>query len=107
MEIEPVPGGVFREVVDEQGHGVVHASVTAAIPGRLLRMVGPLGLAGNAVLLVSTVELLPHGEDGTRLVLTCEAAGHVEPAWGAAVQGVWKHFLFEQFEPWYREQRGG
>ena len=99
LEIEPKVGGVFREVFDEAGNGCEHARVTYFDRGKTLRLEGPLGLAGNATLLVSTLEFLP-GEPGqTNLRLTCEAAGHVEPGWDQAVEGVWKHFLVEQFKP--------
>jgi uncharacterized protein YndB with AHSA1/START domain len=100
LVIEPRVGGRFVELFDGEGNGVVHADVTAAHRGHLLRMVGPLGLAGNATLMVHTLEFAPT-DTGTRLTLTCDASGHVEPGWSATVQGVWRHFLIEQFGPWY------
>ncbi|MHC5212576.1 MAG: SRPBCC family protein [Planctomycetota bacterium] len=100
LVIEPRVGGRFVELFDAEGNGVVHADVTFAQRGRMLRMVGPLGLAGNATLMVHTLEFAAT-EAGTRITLTCEASGHVEPGWGEVLEGVWRHFLIEQFGPWY------
>jgi hypothetical protein len=99
LEIEPRVGGAFRETFDAAGNGCEHARVTYFERGKTLRLEGPLGLAGNATLLVSTLEFLPAEPGQTTLRLTCEGAGHVEEAWGTAVEGVWKHFLIEQFKP--------
>jgi uncharacterized protein YndB with AHSA1/START domain len=100
LVIEARPGGRFVELFDGEGNGVVHADVTFAQRGRMLRVVGPLGLAGNATLMVHTLEFAPT-DSGTRLTLTCEASGHVEPGWAKVVEGVWRHFLIERFQPWY------
>ncbi|HVQ27695.1 MAG TPA: SRPBCC domain-containing protein [Planctomycetota bacterium] len=107
LEIEPRVGGAFREVFDAAGNGCEHARVTLFDRGKALRLDGPLGLAGNAVQLVSTLEFVP-GEPGhTTLRLTCEAAGHVEPGWNQAVEAVWRHFLEEQFKPHYEGGAAG
>ena len=107
LEIEPRVGGAFREVFDAAGNGCEHARVTLFDRGKALRLDGPLGLAGNAVQLVSTLEFVP-GEPGhTTLRLTCEAAGHVEPGWSQAVEAVWRHFLEEQFKPHYEGGAAG
>ncbi|HZL98778.1 MAG TPA: SRPBCC domain-containing protein [Planctomycetota bacterium] len=99
IEIEPRVGGAFRETFDAAGNGCDHARVTLFDRGKVLRLDGPLGLAGNAVQMVQTLEFLP-GEPGqTTLRLTCEASGHVEDGWSQAVEATWRHFLEEQFKP--------
>jgi uncharacterized protein YndB with AHSA1/START domain len=105
IEIEPRVGGAFRETFDAAGNGCDHARVTFFERGKTLRLEGPLGLAGNATLLVSTLEFVPAGEGATTLRLTCEAAGHVEPGWDEAVEDVWRHFLEEQFKPHFEGAR--
>ena len=53
------------------------------------------------------VEVIPvpfvdrRARGATRLKLTVRAAGHVEPGWADAVDGAWRHFLFERFKPYY------
>jgi hypothetical protein len=98
--IEPKPGGGFWEIFDAAGNGVRHAVVTAADRGRLLRFEGPLGLAGNALFMVTTYTLEPAGSDSTRLKLSIHAAGELQEGWAAAVDGVWKHFLGERLQPY-------
>ena len=103
--IEPKPGGGFWEIFDAQGNGVRHAVVTAADRGRLLRMEGPLGLAGNALLLVTTITLAPV-EGGTLLKVSCHGSGELDPAWPQAVDGVWRHFIEGRFVPYMTEREG-
>jgi hypothetical protein len=94
LVIQPKATGGFFEIYDENGHGVKHADVTAADRGKLLRMVGPLGLAGNAVLLVSTLEYQPAGR-GTTVHLTVNMSGQIDADIAAVVQKVWHHFLYD------------
>ncbi len=105
MYIEAKPGGGFYEIFDESGDGVLHATVTAAQRGKLLRFVGPLGLAGHAVELVNTYTFEPVGRDSTLLKLKVHAAGEMAPEWPQVVEKVWHHFLFEQFKPYVEEKR--
>lgn len=99
LYIEPKPGGAFMEVFDDDGNGVVHATVTAADRGKLLRFVGPLGLAGNALYMSHTYTFEPIGADSTRIKLSVHASGEVAEGWPDVVHGVWRHFLFDQFKP--------
>lgn len=101
--IEPVVGGGFYEYFDDKGNGVRHAVVTYVDRPKVMRMEGPLGLAGNAFQGVYTYNFEPVGADSTKLTLQVQAAGHVEKEWAAVVERVWKHFLFERFKP-YVEQ---
>jgi len=102
--IEPKVGGGFYELFDDKGNGVRHAEVTWAERGKQLRLVGPLGFAGSAVVLVSTLTLEAES-DSTRIHLTCHAAGEVKPGWPEACEGVWRHFLLERFKPYVEAGR--
>jgi hypothetical protein len=109
LYIEPKPGGGFWEIFDEDGNGVLHATVTAADRGKLLRFVGPLGLAGNGIEMTHTYEFSKVDDNNTVLKLTVRAHGHVEQGWAETVDGVWQHFLHEQLKPYvesgkHREQ---
>ena len=107
LYIEPRPGGGFYEIFDESGDGVRHAVVTAAERGVLLRFEGPLGLAGNALLMVATYEREEVGNEGTSTHLTVivHAAGEVQEGWAELVEDVWHHFIDERFVP-YMEAGG-
>ncbi len=98
--IEATPGGGFYEIFDDSGDGVLHATVTAAERGKMLRFVGPLGLAGYAINLVCTYNLSAVGEDSTKLQLSVRAAGEIHPGWPDTVKRVWFHFLDDQFKPY-------
>ena len=99
LYIEPKPGGGFYEIFDEAGHGVRHAEVTYAEQGKRLRMEGPLGLAGRAFHMVTTWDYEAAG-DSTRVTCTVNMSGQIDAEKAAVVEGVWKHFLIEQFKPW-------
>lgn len=103
--IEAKPGGGFYEYFNERGDGVRHAVVTAAERGVLLRMEGPLGLAGHAVFMVHTYELERVGEASTRIRLSVRATGEVHEGWPETVEGVWDHFINEQFVPYVEAGR--
>jgi hypothetical protein len=104
LYIEPRPGGCFCEVFDDGGDGVVHATVTYADRGTLLRMVGPLGLAGEAFTMSMTFAFEAE-ENGTRVRLTAKAWGVMEEGWDKAVDGVWHHFLLEGLGPYVESGR--
>ncbi|MDH3216459.1 MAG: SRPBCC domain-containing protein [Candidatus Krumholzibacteria bacterium] len=108
LYIEPRPGGGFYEIFDDSGDGALHASVTYADRGRLLRFVGPLGLAGNAFTMSVTVTYEPHA-DGTLVKLSVNSMGIMEDGWDEAVDQVWHHFLFERLKPYVEagKHRGG
>lgn len=98
--LEPIVGGGFYEYFDDKGNGVRHAVVTYVDRPKLLRMEGPLGLAGNAFLGVYTYNFAPAGDDSTTLTLQVRASGHVEKEWAGLVEKVWRHFLLERFKPY-------
>lgn len=105
MYIEPRPGGGFFEIFSANGDGVLHATVTAAHRGALLRFAGPLGLAGRAVDMVTTWTFTASGADSTVLVIAVAAAGDVDETLGKLVRGVWQHFLKERFTPYWDKKR--
>ena len=106
LYIEPVPGGCFCEVFDAEGNGARHATVTYANRGEALRFEGPLGLGGNALMMVHTYEFASVA-DSTRVTVKVRAFGEIQDGWPAAVNGVWRHFLAERFKPWYERRRAG
>jgi hypothetical protein len=110
LVIEPKIGGAFREVFDAEGNGCEHARVTHVHRGRMLRMVGPLGLAGQGVELEMLFRFTEAGAE-TTLALEVHASGKLTPELAALVQSVWHHFLVERFEPHvkagkHREKKG-
>jgi len=98
--IEPLPGGGFWEFFDDNGNGVLHATVIAADRGKLLRFDGPLGLAGIAIQLVTTYTFEASGTDSTIMKISVHGAGEVDDATPAIVEKVWEHFIFERFKPY-------
>jgi hypothetical protein len=106
LYLEPVVGGCFCEIFDEAGNGARHAVVTYVQRGVALQFTGPLGLAGNALEMVHTYEFTPVG-DSTRVTVKVRAMGEIQEGWPQAVNGVWQHFLLEQFKPWYERRRAG
>jgi len=100
LVIEPRPGGRFLETFDDSGDGVVHATVTYAKRGEKLQMVGPLGLAGRAIHMVTTWELAPLDGERSRLAVTVHASGEIHPGWDTVVEATWHHFIDERFVPW-------
>ncbi len=101
--IEAKPGGGFYEIFDESGDGVRHAVVTAAQRGKLLRMEGPLGLAGHALTLVTTYQLSA-SNDSTLLKVEVHGAGEYQDEWPTVIENVWRHFIIEQFKPYWEEK---
>jgi len=49
---------------------------------------------------VCTYQFEAAGPDSTRLTFSAHATGEFEDGWPAAVDGVWRHFLFERFKPY-------
>ena len=98
--IDPLPGGGFWEIFDEEGNGVLHATVTAADRGKLLRFDGPLGLAGRAIQMVTTYTFEQVGEDSTLMKVSVHAAGEVTEGLPELVESVWDHFIFEGLKPY-------
>lgn len=108
LVIEPKAGGGFYEFFDEAGHGVKHAEVIYAERGKKLRLEGPLGLAGSALLLVSTWDYQPAAK-GTTVLLTVNMSGQIDGETAAIVQKVWHHFLYDGLKTYiesgkYREK---
>jgi hypothetical protein len=104
LYIEPKPGGAFMEIFDDAGNGVKHATVIAADRGKLLRFEGPLGLSGRAVQLISSYELTAAGPDSTHIKFELHGSGELNDKLIKIVDGVWYHFLFEQFKPYIETQ---
>ncbi len=98
--IEPFPGGGFYEIFDDEGNGVLHATVIYADRGKMLRFDGPLGLSGKAIQVVTTYQFEPVGSDSTIFKVSVHAAGEVDEGIPAGVERVWEHFIFEQLKPY-------
>jgi len=100
LELQAWPGGQFLETFDETGDGVIHATVTYAQRGKKLMMVGPLGLAGHAIHMVTTYVLESLEGGRSRLTVTVHAAGEIHPGWDEVVLATWHHFIDDRFLPW-------
>ncbi len=100
LYVEPKPGGGFYEIFDAHGNGVLHATVTGAERGKMLRMDGPLGLAGRALHMVTTYTFQAIGSDSTLMQVEVHAAGEFEEGIPAMVESVWKHFILDRFTPY-------
>ena len=100
LELQAWPGGHFLETFDDTGEGVIHATVTYAQRGQKLMMVGPLGLAGHAIHMVTTYEMEQLEGGRSRLTVTVHAAGEVHPGWDEIVLQTWHHFIDDRFLPW-------
>ncbi len=105
LYIEARPGGGFWEIFDATGAGVRHAVVTYAQRGQRLRFEGPLGLAGHAILMVTTYELEALSADATRLTVTVHGAGEMHEGWPEVIEKTWHHFIFERFVPYVESGR--
>jgi uncharacterized protein YndB with AHSA1/START domain len=97
LVIDRLPGGGFWEIFDAEGHGVKHAEILWAEPGKVLKMRGPLGFSGKAVDLVHTFRFEPDGA-GTKILFTLNALGQLDDLDVAALEQVWEHFLVERFQ---------
>ena len=101
--IEPKPGGGFLEIFDDEGNGVLHATVIFSQRGKMIRFDGPLGLSGRAVQIVTTYEFAEAGADSTLMKVSVHGSGEMEEGMPTIVEKVWEHFLFERFEPYIKE----
>ena len=97
--IEPKPGGGFWEIFDDDGNGVLHATVIGVEKNKFLRMDGPLGLAGRALKMVMTYNFEAVGKDSTKFSVDVHASGEMDGSTGKIVSQVWDHFVFERFKP--------
>jgi hypothetical protein len=104
LVIEPWAGGGFWEIWNDQGEGVRHATVTRAERGKVLRFEGPLGLAGEGILLVTTWTFTAKG-DSTELACTSNLVGAVPAGFEKAVDQVWAHFLSGRLKPYIESGR--
>ena len=78
----------------------MHADVTYVKSGEMLRMVGPLGLAGHALHMVTTWTFAPgEAENTTVLTVQVNATGEVHEGWGEVVEKTWRHFIGERLAP--------
>ena len=100
--IEAKPGGGFYEIFDDEGNGVLHATVIFSQRGKMIRFDGPLGLTGRAVQVVTTYEFSEVGKDSTLMKVSVHGSGEMEEGMPAIVEKVWEHFIFEQFEPYIK-----
>lgn len=98
--IEPKPGGGFFEIFDDEGNGVLHATVIYSHRGKMLRFDGPLGLSGTAVKMVTTYSFEPIGSDSTLMKINVNGSGELADGVSSIVKKVWEHFIFERFKPY-------
>lgn len=102
LVIEPIFGGVFYERFEAgEDDGVIHAEITAVMAPEMLRMDGPLGLAGRGYQLVTTWRL-SEADDGaaTRFAVELSMIGEVEAELAALVRSVWVHFIEGRLRPY-------
>jgi uncharacterized protein YndB with AHSA1/START domain len=100
LVIEPRVGGAFLEIFDDAGNGAQHATVTYVERGKHLRFVGPLGLAGQAIEMVHTLDFTPAAPGMTQVKLTVRGFGEIDKEWPPIVDQTWNHFLVERFKPY-------
>lgn len=98
MVIEPEVGGRFYELFDEEGNGVVHASVTFVDRGKKLIFKGPLGFQGTSALEMVHVFTFEAEGESTRIRVQVRGVGEVADGVPEAIDGVWNHFLVERFK---------
>ena len=103
--IEAKPGGGFYEIFDDEGNGVLHATVIYSQRGKMIRFDGPLGLSGRAVQIVTTYEFSEAGKDSTLMKVSVHGSGEMEEGMPAIVEKVWEHFIYERFEPYIKAEK--
>jgi len=96
--IEAKPGGGFWEIFDDEGNGVLHATVIYSKRPEMIRFDGPLGLSGRAVQIVITYEFSEAGKDSTLMKLSVHGSCEIEEGMPTIVENVWQHFIFERFK---------
>lgn len=85
--LEPFAGGRFYE---KSSAGEAHfGTVQEIVPGKLLRLYGPLGMVTAPVVSLYEYSLSPAGAD-TRLKLVHQAFGMLTPEWRAAHEAGWR-----------------
>lgn len=99
LRIEPWVGGRFIEEFDDEGNGALHATVILCNRPNMIRFDGPLGLTGKALTHVVTYEFTPQ-QDSTQVKVTVQLSGAIDTEWATIVDGVWKHFVIEAFQPY-------
>lgn len=102
LVIEPIFGGVFYErFEDGEDNGVIHASITGVMAPEMLRMDGPLGLAGRGYQLVTTwtLETTENGE-ATQFIVDLSMIGEVDAELAGVVRQVWVHFIEGRLKPY-------
>lgn len=97
--IEAKPGGGFMEIFDDEGNGVLHATVIYCEKPKMIRFDGPLGLSGRAVQIVTTYEFSESGKDSTLMKVSVHGSGELDEGMPGIVEKVWEHFIFERFKP--------
>ncbi len=98
LYIEPKPGGGFYEMFDSLGNGAKHASVILSNRGKQLTLDGPFGLSGLAITMVASFRFSPV-VDGTKIKVTVNNTGQLEPGKEEVIVTVWRHFMIEQYQP--------
>lgn len=102
LVIEPKFGGLFYERFEEgSDNGVVHARVIGVHAPQMLRMDGPLGLAGRGYQLVTTWQLEEADHpDQTRFMIELSMIGEVDAELAGIVRSVWVHFIEGRLKPY-------
>ncbi len=100
LSVDPYPGGAFMEIFDDEGHGVRHAVVTGADYGKMLRYEGPLGLAGTALLMVTTWTLAEADQGRTTVTVDVHGAGEVGEGIPEIIEKTWGYFLIQRLKPY-------
>ncbi|MBP9581911.1 MAG: hypothetical protein KBE38_07120 [Ignavibacterium sp.] len=103
--IEAKPGGGFWEIFDDEGNGVLHATVIYSKRPEMIRFDGPLGLSGRAVQIVTTYEFSEVMKDSTLMKISVHGSGEMEEGMTKIVEQVWEHFIFERFKPYIEERK--
>jgi hypothetical protein len=98
--IETKPGGGFWEIFDDEGNGVLHATVIYCEKPKMIRFDGPLGLSGRALQIVTTYEFSESGKDSTLMKVSVHGSGELDEGMPGIVEKVWEHFIFERFKPY-------
>lgn len=102
LRIEPIFGGVFYERFEEgSDNGVIHAQIIGVHAPQMLRMDGPLGLAGRGYQLVTTWTL-EEAEEGaaTQFLIDLSMIGEVDAELAGIVRSVWVHFIEGRLKPY-------
>jgi len=77
----------------------LHATVIFSERGKRLRFDVPLGLAGQAIHMVHTIDFKAIDAHSKKLICSVRASGEIQEGIADIVKSVWHHFLFERFKP--------